>query len=250
MKIGDDLSVSKQFCIISQPRSGSNHLISLLNTHPAIVCHGELFHREVIYSKLLRWPELSTAGKFVALLARNIAPCRFLNDHMSQSRDAWPRANVIGFKHFPFASRRILRYISRSQTYEVMYLKRNNTVLQYASDRAARKTNIWLSKAPRRPYGKAERVHFSMRDFSRYVVRLDHYDKVVRSALRDKSFLEISYEDMDPLLPVIQERLGVKALKLRSRMQKQGPDDWAERFSNPDCVLKALESTKFAVHLR
>jgi len=129
-------------------------------------------------------------------------------------------------------------------------LKRNNTVLQYASDRIARKTSVWASIAPGRQDGKVEKVHFSMRDFSRYVARLDQYDKVVRSALGDKSFLEIVYEDMDPLLPVIQERLGVKALKLRSRMQKQGPDDWAERFSNPDCVLKALESTKFAVHLR
>ena len=250
MNIGDGLSVPKLFCIISQPRSGSNRLISLLNSHPAIVCHGELFHGVAIYSKLRRWPELSTADKFVALLARNIAPRRFLNDHISQSRDAWPRANAIGFKHFPFNSRRVLRYISRSQAYEVIYLKRNNTVLQYASDRTARKTNIWLSKASRRHYRKAESVRFSMRDFSRYVARLDHYDKVVRSALRGKSFLEIAYEDMDPLLPVIQERLGVEALKLRSRMQKQGPDDWVERFSNPDRVLKALKSTKFAAHLR
>ncbi len=89
-----------------------------------------------------------------------------------------------------------------------------------------------------------------MRDFSRYVARLDQYDKVVRSALRDKSFLEIVYEDMDPLLPVIQERLGVEALKMRSCVRRQNPDDWVERFSNPDRVLKALKSTKFAVHLR
>lgn len=129
-------------------------------------------------------------------------------------------------------------------------MKRNNTVLQYASDRIARKTNIWVSIAPGRQYGKAEKVRFSMRDFSRYVARLDQYDKVVRSALRDKSFLEIVYEDMDPLLPVIQERLGVEALNMRSRMQRQNPDDWVERFSNPDHVLKALKSTKFAVHLR
>lgn len=242
--------MTKQFCIISQPRSGSNRLHTLLNSHQAIVCHGELFHRKAIYSALWRWPELSTADKLAALLARNIAPCRFLNDHISQSRDAWPRANAIGFKLFPYHSRRILRYISRSQTYEVIYLKRNNTVLQYASDRIARKTNIWASIAPGRQYGKAEKVRFSMRDFSRYVARLDQYDKVVRSALRDKSFLEIVYEDMDPLLPVIQERLGVEALNMRSRMQRQNPDDWVERFSNPDHVLKALKSTKFAVHLR
>ncbi len=89
-----------------------------------------------------------------------------------------------------------------------------------------------------------------MRDFSRYVARLDQYDKVVRSALRDKSFLEIAYEDMVPLLPVIQEHLGVEAVKLRSRVQKQGPDDWVERFSNPDHVLEALKSTRFAAHLR
>ena len=251
MRFGEGVSAFNKFCIISQSRSGSNLLVSLLNSHPAIICHGELFHRRAIYSKLCPWPqELWTAGKLATLLARNVAPCRFLDDHMSESRDAWPKAKAIGFKLFPSHSRRILRNVSRPEIYEVIYLKRNNTVLQYASHRAAMESGSWHSRAPRRKPGNTERVRFSMRDFLRYVAELDEYDNIVRSALRDKSFLEVAYEDIDLMLPVIQEHVGVEVLKLRSRMQKQGSEDWVERFSNPDCVLESLNSTRFATHLR
>jgi LPS sulfotransferase NodH len=243
--------VTKLFCIISVPRSGSNRLHTLLNSHPAVVCHGELFNRKAIYSALRRWPEISTAGKLAALLARNAAPRRFLDDHILQSRKAWPEANAIGFKLFPYHSRRILRYVCTSETYEVIYLKRNNRVLQYASDCIARRTSVWASTAAGSQAVKTEKVDFSMRDFSRYVARLDHCDTVVRSALGDKPFLEIVYEDMDRSLPVLQEFLGVEALDaLKSPVQKQNPDDWAKRFSNPDRVLEALSSTEWAVHLQ
>jgi LPS sulfotransferase NodH len=243
--------VTKLFCIISVPRSGSNRLHTLLNSHPAVVCHGELFNRKAIYSALRPWPEISTAGKLATLLARNAAPRRFLDDHILQSRKAWPEANAIGFKLFPYHSRRILRYVCTSQTYEVIYLKRNNRVLQYASDRIARRTNAWTSTAPGSQGGETEKVDFSMRDFSRYVARLDRYDTVVSSALGDKPFLEIVYEDMDRSLSAIQERLGIEALNaLRSPVQKQNPDNWVERFSNPDRVLEALSSTEWAVHLQ
>jgi LPS sulfotransferase NodH len=232
------------------PRSGSNRLYTLLNSHPAVVCHSELFNRKAIYSSLRRRPEMSAAGKLAALLARNAAPRRFLDDHVRKSRNAWPEASAVGFKLFPYHSRRILRHVCTSQTYEVIYLQRNNRVLQYASDRIARRTNVWWSTAPGSQGGTAEKVDFSMRDFSRYVARLDHYDRLVRSALGDKPFLEIAYEDMDRSLPVIQQLLGVAALDaLKSPAQKQNPDDWAKRFSNPDRVLEALGSTEWAVHL-
>ena len=241
----------KRFCVISQPRSGSNFLLALLNSHPEIICHGELFHRRAIYSKLRRWPvEQRSAGKLSALLTRNMAPRLFLNNHMSMSQDAWPTANAIGFKHFPSYSRRILRYVCRSPEYEIIYLSRINTVLQYASERTARNTDIWVSREPRQQDGNAVRVSFSMQDFLYYVDKLNRYDKLVRSALGDKSFLEIAYEDMESQLPVILERLGVGHSELRSRIKKQGSEDWVERFSNPDSVQDALKSTKFAEHLR
>lgn len=242
--------MTKQFCIISMPRSGSNQLFTLLNSHPEVVCHGELFNRKAIYSALRRWPEMSAAGKVAALLARSAAPRRFLDHHVQKSRDAWPKASAIGFKLFPYHSRRILRHVCTSQSFEIIYLERNNRVLQYASDRIARKTNVWLATAHGSRAGKVEKADFSMCDFLGYVSRLDHYDRVVRSALGDKPFLEIVYEDIDRSLPAVQEFLGVEAMNaLKSRVQKQNPDDWTKRFSDPDRVLEALGSTEWAVHL-
>ena len=233
------------------PRSGSNRLHTLLNSHPAVVCHGELFQRRTIYSAVGPWPELSAAGRFAALVVRDMAPRRFLERQVSEAGHVWPDAEAIGFKLFPYHSRRILRHVCASRAYRVIYLKRNNRVLQYASDRIARASNVWTSTGPGRPGGPVEKVEFSMRDFSRYVARHEHYDRIVRCALGDKPFMEIAYEELEARLPAIQDFLGVDVLDtLESSVQRQNPGDWAQRFSNPEHVLEALGPTKWAVHLQ
>ena len=38
-----------RFVVLAVPRVGSNYLCSLLNSHPEILCHHELFHPKGIY---------------------------------------------------------------------------------------------------------------------------------------------------------------------------------------------------------
>ena len=37
-----------KFVIVTLPRSGSYNLVSLLNSAPDIICHGEVFKRDVV----------------------------------------------------------------------------------------------------------------------------------------------------------------------------------------------------------
>ena len=40
-----------RFVIIANPRTGTNLFIDLLNSHPAVTSHREVFHRHAVYLK-------------------------------------------------------------------------------------------------------------------------------------------------------------------------------------------------------
>ena len=76
------------FVIFAMPRSGTGFLVSMLDSHPEIICHGEAFNRREIqtHHRLLRL-------KLFRIL-RNMAP-RVLADYLlSRSR----RNRIVGFK--------------------------------------------------------------------------------------------------------------------------------------------------------
>jgi LPS sulfotransferase NodH len=41
----------QKFIILSMPRSGSNYLAYLLNSHPGIVCFGEMYDKRAVQGK-------------------------------------------------------------------------------------------------------------------------------------------------------------------------------------------------------
>ena len=43
-----DKPTPANFLVVTLPRSGSYNLVSLLNSAPDIVCHGEVFKRDVV----------------------------------------------------------------------------------------------------------------------------------------------------------------------------------------------------------
>ncbi|HNP34885.1 MAG TPA: sulfotransferase [Woeseiaceae bacterium] len=232
------------------PRSGSNLLHTLLNSHSAIICHGELFNRRAIYSALDRWHELSHARKLWALTYRAVTPVGFLERHLDATSKARKEASALGFKLFPYHSRRILQHVGKSQEYRVVYLTRKNPILQYASDRSARQTNKWLSVEQHTRLEMLDKVTFCENDFRHYVSRLCYYDKSVRTVLRKNILLEVAYESIDQSLLQIQEFLGVSPSNaLRTKMRKQHSNDWRDRFTNPDELEIALSSTEWEAYL-
>ncbi|MEB3357068.1 MAG: hypothetical protein VKK04_10095, partial [Synechococcales bacterium] len=63
---GNDHNLPIRFVIFNYPRTGSNLLCSLLNQHPEILCHHEIFNPErIYYAKDFKdyFPELSNASR-------------------------------------------------------------------------------------------------------------------------------------------------------------------------------------------
>lgn len=126
------------FAIFAYPRTGSYHLVSLLNSAPDIVCHGEIFKKERI--ELSRWHRKHFP---------NLTPdSRDKNgkEFIEKLRGLNPKKHF-GFKFFPshMGSAPCLRAIANRRDWKKIALVRD-PIEVYASNLRAKKTNIWVVK--------------------------------------------------------------------------------------------------------
>src|SRR5215475_140758 len=88
------------FVIVTLPRSGSYNLVSLLNSAPDIICHGEVFKPNVV--ELADGPLGKLDMKAEDIAARDARPMAFLN----RLRGLNAR-KIVGFKMFPEHANRV-----------------------------------------------------------------------------------------------------------------------------------------------
>ncbi|MCA9265021.1 MAG: sulfotransferase, partial [Planctomycetales bacterium] len=67
----------KRFVILAVPRTGSNLLCTLLNSHPEILCHHEVFNPQGIFLALT---QRDRPHSLPSLDERNRDPLRFLDE--------------------------------------------------------------------------------------------------------------------------------------------------------------------------
>jgi len=156
------------FIIITQPRSGSYFLQSLLDSADDIVCHGEIFKKERVeigkwHSKRLRIEEQDIAKRdsdaygFVMGL-RNLNPRKIFG-----FKAFWP--HIIPHKI-------LIKNIVNNSEWKKIFLYRN-PLETYASLLRAKETQQWVQKisARKEARGKAEfvRVKFEEASFIRHL---------------------------------------------------------------------------------
>src|SRR5262245_39883207 len=83
-----------KFVIVTLPRSGSYNLVSLLNSAPDIVCHGEIFKRDAVEVRPLHLEKMGFKTEDVA--ERDAKPGAFL-----QRLRGLNARKIVGFKMFP-----------------------------------------------------------------------------------------------------------------------------------------------------
>jgi LPS sulfotransferase NodH len=230
------------FVIVTLPRSGSYNLVSLLNSAPDIVCHGEVFKRDVV--ELPPGPLGKLGMKTTDIEERDARPVAFLN-----RLRAINARKIVGFKMFPeHASRlRPLReQVLRSPKWRKIFLHRD-AIESYASLLRAKQTGIWAvrSTAPAPPPRERldARVLFSPETFDEHMQLTGWFDKLAHdiSAIPGNPCLRVDYEALADrsALPGVLGFLGSGAVAdaLTSEFEKQFSGPLSEAFSNwPELV--------------
>lgn len=228
--------------LIAMPRSGTQHLTSLLDSHPDCVMHGELFRapREIGVFRG-RLGEDTRAGRvnYRRVWLRNLAPLRFVDRVLNYD----PDVAVSGYKHFIDQNPRLLRKLLRTRRYRVLLLERENRLGAFSSRRIVQQSGISHVHAADDIDNARQKIVFDESDFLDFVRYTDAAYARIRELLAELELpcLELRYGAMAQELPDVIDFLGLRAdAALHSPHQKINPATLTERFANPQAVRDCL----------
>lgn len=251
--------------IVSKQRSGTNHFVSLLQSHPQIACFGEIFRDGYKVSEFIG----RGFEHYASIDTRTTDPNRFLDDlegfvksetyvkfsallssgtldevsYQHYASYVNSDIDVTGFKVFPnqFLS---VPQIAQRTGLQIIRLVRPNLLATYSSSRLAKLTGqgtVTIDQEVRRA-----KLDFDAKDFERFIAFQasmdDDVNKVLKTISSDRVF-DMEYADLgsETALENLLAFLGVEARPMTSLSQKRNPSKTTERFNDPDTVMAYLE---------
>jgi len=205
-----------KFAIVCAPRSGSNWLHTLLNSHPNIISKGEILRTTYELNQSL---QLKTLNQLV-----------FNAQHAS--------IKAIGLKLFyHYLNDRIygsyFQEIIDNPTILIIHLRRNNLLAQYTSLKKAELTNKWSHSAITTDYSS---IKVNKEEFLLYQKNQLEIQNTISTVFVKHRVVEVCYEDLqaqpEKVLLELQQFLNVKPSKLFSLLQKQSSAPLKDQISN------------------
>jgi LPS sulfotransferase NodH len=207
------------FVIVCFGRTGSSWLCSLLQSHPGILCHGEIFSPKGIRfapGYLDRSPMAATW----TVASRDSDPEKFLEAVLSEDLGH----QAVGFKMLNWMQPDLMLRLARSQAVHKVILRRQNRVRAFLSRTRSEALERWQLESYH-----GSRVRLDPAELVAYVKRYERFYDELRAAATGTPVLEVVYEELledDRCARGIVEFLGATPsdVPLRSRLFRQSHD--------------------------
>jgi hypothetical protein len=228
----------QRFVIIGEGRTGSSHLVRVLNGHPQIRCHYEVFHGKTVHAVT---PELK--GEAREALRDELLPLR-KGDPMAYLARIFALDGgrpIVGFKIFGKHNPPMLEHLMADRAIRKVVLFRANALARYASLMAAHETGEWSS-------GVRTLVTFDAEEFlagyDRYLLFIDQTIRAL--ATTDQPFRVVRYDELNnhALMTALTHFLGATELlpEPEEKAVNRGSPDILTRFANPKDVEAFLRA--------
>ncbi len=195
-----------RFVIFNFPRTGSNFLCSMLNQHPEILCHHELFNPERIYyaknfQELFDLGETFTRADLIrgkAGLATIPERDWFPEKFMVQIWKTHFFAKAVGFNLFPTHIPNAASSLVRDSEIKKILLIRKNTLKTYVSLLLARNTATWDLYASTNQQSSDKKIVVNVKRFLRWRSQYEQYFQNLeqKCTTQKQSYLRVYYEDL------------------------------------------------------
>ncbi|PRP91171.1 Riboflavin biosynthesis protein RibD [Enhygromyxa salina] len=240
-----------RFVVISAPRTGSDELCSLLDSHPEILCHHELCNVDGVRYAL---SQRDTGFCLGTTEARDADPVGFVHRAWREHQGARAVGFALARRHPEF----VFRDVIADPGVRKIVLRRRNRLETFVSELLARKERRWThdGASPCELTKIKIEVELELDDLRAYAEQQDaFYDRVTRALeARGQAFIEVDYEDL--LEAKTQARilaeLGFNAAALeglRGTTPKRKPDALEESIANYDQLARQLAGTEFEAEL-
>lgn len=228
-----------KFVIYAYPRTGSYHLVSLLNSAPDIQCHGEVFKRGRI--ELSDWhrdrmPDLTPEK-------RDADPVLFI-----QTLRRLNSSQHFGFKMFQEHTRHVphLRWVLRSDQWKKIILVRD-PIEVYASLLRAERTGIWLITNGTKNIDDSrlqEPVRFTPETWDSHVAAYGHFFRRCTEVVNAITVVYGHYTELGEMQRILDfigseakaSDLSADTRKQYTRAVSEGFENWSEFQAYLDVV--------------
>ncbi len=230
-----------RFVILAAPRTGSNWLCTLLDSHPEILCHHEIFNPEgVHYALSRRGGELD----FGTLENRDRNPLRVLDRVWCESLGH----RVVGFKINRGQDSRILRQVLEDRNVLKIVIRRTNRIRTFVSEQIAEITGQWESYAGSETGQEKISIRVDLAALRQHILLNQlYYHGIYRSLdASGQTALEVRYEGLGCRTGHRRalEFLGASPnVRLRTGTRKQGTAELHELIANFDDLEKQLQGS-------
>jgi LPS sulfotransferase NodH len=238
-----------RFVVLSARRAGSNMLCTILDAHPAVRCHHELFNPRGIFVALeLRGQEHC----FGDLSTRDRDPLGFL-------RQVWAASAqhaAVGFKMTREQQPEVLQAVLDDPGVRKIVLRRADLVRGFVSERIAERLDQWEVYDAAVLASPRPRVRIGVEELRRHVDEVEAYYRRITTALQrsGQAWLELHYEALSTLAEQARafEHLGVAPpfQAIAARSVRQNPQPLHELVANHAELLAALHGDPLARSLQ
>ncbi|MGE0142919.1 MAG: sulfotransferase [Planctomycetota bacterium] len=232
------------FLIACAERTGSNLLVSMLDSHPKIGCAGEVFNQRHLEDRL---PWRPAADRLDLIELRKQDPARMFAE-LGQI------AEGLGKSHFGFKitynqwlkNPQVVDLIRGVPGVRLIHLLRRNRLRRLVSNEVARKNDVWKVPVgtPKPPVSETK-VELAFADLINDFRNIERQEVMVEEALSGSPRLTVLYEDMaaDPQSAGAQatDFLGLPRADLAVKFEKSGKDDLRDVVSNFDELKSKLQ---------
>jgi hypothetical protein len=223
----------RRFVILCLPRTGSSHLVELLDSHPAIRCFGELYNP--------RHPD-AAGGEGWFGHSRSTDP----REHLAALFAGRPE-RAVGFK-LPIAQLdeqpALGELLEEEPDIRIVRLVRRNPLAMLVSQRLLRATLVSQSRYG--SYGDAT-VAIAPRECLRALERMERDDARLDRLAAGHPHHRIGYEDLAAGrgLDELQRFLGIERASLSSDLERLRRRSLSETVDNWPELVEALRGTRF-----
>jgi len=227
----------QKFIVLTRARTGSNFLVTLLQSHPSIRAFEEIFPNTKKERKI-HWGYVKYPRSSEVLRMRKEKPVKFLDEVVF--RKFPPSVSAVGFKLFysqPQSAERqqIWQYLEADKEIKIIHLKRDNLLKACLSQYLAQTTNQWILKDEKYRQNSVA-VQLDYDDCVKLFEETKKWEEEYDSFFSKHQKIEVIYEKL--LQNTIQETkqiqqfLGVKLQRLYSLTLKQNKGALSEKISN------------------
>jgi LPS sulfotransferase NodH len=242
------MTSSTRFIILAAPRTGSNLLCTLLNSHPEVLCHHELFNPEGIFYAL----DYRDGSLHLGNMAeRDREPFAFL-------RRVWENtqgASCAGFKMTRGQNDAVMRSLIEDPGILKIVLYRKNRIKTFVSELAARQTGQWEVYAGDEVVTDTPKIRVDVESLKAHADLNERFYDDIRHSLktRQQPCIEMFYENIFSRSGHVRllEFLGVDATQVRLAHSsiKQNDSDLRNLVENFDELEVALEGSGYLAEL-